>query len=200
MSRKKKSRKIPSNGPVRLSKEKLREMRALKEQRVKKTKGAKPGSRNAPDAQKGDKAAKNNQSQDKRVGSKKPVSLVAVKADPKVEMKRNLQPMVELKKVSEPELTPEQELEALENDERLLKLVERHERGELLTGKDAKYFNSRIARHQALCELLGIEDEDDDYEDDFEDDFDVEGGSDFDKYLSDDLANEWYDDEDEDDR
>ena len=102
--------------------------------------------------------------------------------------------------MSEPELTPEQELEALENDERLLKLVERHERGELLTGKDAKYFNSRIARHQALCELLGIEDEDDDYEDDFEDDFDVEGGSDFDKYLSDDLANEWYDDEDEDDR
>lgn len=50
MSRKKKSRKIPSNGPVRLSQDKLKEMRALKEQRVKKTKGAKSGSRNAPDA------------------------------------------------------------------------------------------------------------------------------------------------------
>ena len=114
-------------------------------------------------------------------------------------MKRNLKPMVELKKVNEPELTPEQELEALENDERLLKLVERHERGELLTGKDAKYFNSRIARHQELCELLGIEDEDE-YEDDFEDDSYDEGESDFDKYLSDDLANEWLDDEDEDER
>jgi len=45
MSRKKKSRKIPSNGPVRLSQDKLKEMRALKEQRVKKLKGAKPGSR-----------------------------------------------------------------------------------------------------------------------------------------------------------
>ena len=98
-------------------------------------------------------------------------------------MKRNLKPMVELKKVTEPELTPEQELEALENDQRLLKLVERHERGELLTGKDAKYFNSRIARHQALCELLGIEDEDE-YEDDFEDDSYDEGESDFDNtYL-----------------
>ena len=199
MSRKKKSRKIPSNGPVRLSKEKLREIRALKEQRVKKTKGAKPGSRNAPDAQNAENTAANNQPKDKRVGSKKPVSLVAPKAEPKVEMKRNLKPMVELKKVAEPELTPEQELEALENDERLLKLVERHERGELLTGKDAKYFNSRIARHQALCELLGIEDEDE-YEDDFEDDSYDEGESDFDKYLSDDLANEWFDDEDEDER
>lgn len=49
MSRKKKSRKIPSNGPVRLSQDKLKEMRALKEQRVKKPKGAKPGSRNAPE-------------------------------------------------------------------------------------------------------------------------------------------------------
>ncbi|MCF7517551.1 MULTISPECIES: Der GTPase-activating protein YihI [Pseudoalteromonas] len=200
MSRKKKSRKIPSNGPVRLSKEKLREMRALKEQRVKKTKGAKAGTRNAPDALKDDKATTNSQPKDKRTGSKKPVSLVAPKAEPKVEMKRNLKPMVELKKVNEPELTPEQELEALESDERLLKLVERHERGELLTGKDAKYFNSRIARHQALCELLGIEDEDDDYEDDFEDDFDAEGESDFDKYLSDDLANEWFDEDDEDER
>ena len=132
MSRKKKSRKIPSNGPVRLSKEKLREMRALKEQRVKKTKGAKPGSRNAPDAQNAENTAANNQPKDKRVGSKKPVSLVAPKAEPKVEMKRNLKPMVELKKVTEPELTPEQELEALENDERLLKLVKRHYRGMLL--------------------------------------------------------------------
>ena len=199
MSRKKKSRKSPSNGPVRLSKEKLREMRALKEQRVKKTKGAKPGSRNAPDVQKGENTKANNQPKDKRVGSKKPVSLVAPKAEPKVEMKRNLKPMVELKKVNESELTPEQELEALENDERLLKLVERHERGELLTGKDAKYFNSRIARHQEICELLCIEDEDE-YEDDFEDDSYDEGESDFDKYLSDDLANEWLDDEDEDER
>ena len=43
MSRTKKSRKSPANGPVRLSQDKLKEMRALKEQRVKKTKGAKPG-------------------------------------------------------------------------------------------------------------------------------------------------------------
>lgn len=123
--------------------------------------------------------------------------LIATAPEPKVEMKRNLKPTVELKKVTEPEITPEQELEALENDERLLKLVERHEKGEMLTGKDAKYFNSRIARHQALCKILGIEDEDEDeFEDDFEDDFASESNADFDQYLSDDLANEWLDEDD----
>ena len=198
MSRKKKSRKIPSNGPVRLSQDKLKEMRTLKEQRVKKPKGAKPGSRNAPELLDSDTKKANSAPKDKRVGSKKAVPLVASAPQPQVEMKRNLKPTVELKKVTEPELTPEQELEALENDERLLKLVERHEQGEMLTGKDAKYFNSRIARHQVLCKLLGIEDEDEDeFEDDFEDNFESDGNSDFDKYLSDDLANEWLDDDDD---
>ncbi|GAB0110825.1 Der GTPase-activating protein YihI [Pseudoalteromonas distincta] len=193
MSRTKKSRKSPANGPVRLSQDKLKEMRALKEQRVKKTKGAKPGSRNAPDLLDSESQNSNHAPKDKRVGSKKPVPLIATALEPKVEMKRNLKPTIELKKVIEPEFTPEQELEALENDERLLKLVERHEKGEMLTGKDAKYFNSRIARHQALCEILGIEDED---EDEFEDDLESQGNSDFDQYLSDDLANEWLDEDD----
>jgi ribosome assembly protein YihI (activator of Der GTPase) len=193
MSRTKKSRKSPANGPVRLSQDKLKEMRALKEQRVKKTKGAKPGSRNAPDLLDSESQNSNHAPKDKRVGSKKPVPLIATAPEPKVEMKRNLKPTIELKKVIKPEFTPEQELEALENDERLLKLVERHEKGEMLTGKDAKYFNSRIARHQALCEILGIEDED---EDEFEDDLESQGNSDFDQYLSDDLANEWLDEDD----
>lgn len=195
MSRTKKSRKIPSNGPVRLSQDKLKEMRALKEQRVKKTKGAKPGSRNSVDALQPESKG-NQQHKDKRVGSKKPIPLIAVAPEPVIELKRNLKPQVELKKVVQPELSPEQELEALENDERLLKLVELHESGQLLTGKDAKYFNSRIARHQVLCELLGIEDED--AADDFDDEeFSEQGNSDFDHYLSNDLANEWLDDEDD---
>ncbi|WP_166419903.1 Der GTPase-activating protein YihI [Pseudoalteromonas sp. Z1A8] len=197
MSRTKKSRKSPANGPVRLSQDKLKEMRALKEQRVKKTKGAKPGSRNAPDLLDSESHNAGHAPKDKRVGSKKPVPLIATAPEPKVEMKRNLKPTIELKKVIEPQFTPEQELEALENDERLLKLVERHEEGEMLTGKDAKYFNSRIARHQALCEILGIEDEDEDeFEDDLEDDIESKGSSDFDQYLSDDLANEWLDEDD----
>jgi len=197
MSRTKKSRKSPANGPVRLSQDKLKEMRALKEQRVKKTKGAKPGSRNAPDLLDSDEKKTNFGPRDKRIGSKKAVPLIAVAPEPKIEMKRNLKPAVELTKSIEPEFTPEQELEALESDERLLKLVERHENGEMLTGKDAKYFNSRIARHQTLCELLGLDDDVADESDtDIDDEFTQESNSDFDQYLSNDLANEWLDDDD----
>ena len=60
------------------------------------------------------------------------------------------------------QVSPEQELAALENDEMLIDLAERVEAGEVLTGKDAKYFNKNMARYDELCELLGIEDEEDD--------------------------------------
>ena len=85
MSRTKKSRKSPANGPVRLSQDKLKEMRALKEQRVKKTKGAKPGSRNAPDLLDSESQNSNHAPKDKRVGSKKPVPLITTAPEPKVE-------------------------------------------------------------------------------------------------------------------
>ncbi|WP_440054408.1 Der GTPase-activating protein YihI [Pseudoalteromonas sp. T1lg65] len=189
MTRKKKTRKVASNGTPRLSKDKLKELRALKEQRSKKLKGKKPGSRNAPAVKAVDdgKASKNT---DPRVGSKKPIALVAgttsSNENNQPELKRHLQPQVQLRKVQET-LSPEQELEQLENDERLMALLDRHERGELLTGKDAKYFNRGIARHQELCELLGIDDEFE--EQDMQDDDPLE------QFMSNDLANEWLTDD-----
>ncbi|MCF6436579.1 MULTISPECIES: Der GTPase-activating protein YihI [Pseudoalteromonas] len=190
MTRKKKTRKVASNGTPRLSKEKLKELRAIKEQRTKKTKGAKPGSRNAQEAKVNKEQTTNNGAKDQRVGSKKPVPLVAQASEHTQEpvMKRHLQPQVELKKVK-PTLSPEQELEQLENDERLMSLLERHERGELLTGKDAKYFNRSVARHQELCELLGLDDEFE--EQDMIDDDPLA------EFMSNDLADEWLTDEDE---
>ncbi|WMO15030.1 Der GTPase-activating protein YihI [Pseudoalteromonas piscicida] len=193
MTRKKKTRKVAANGTPRLSKEKLQALRALKEQRSKKTKGKKPGSRNAPEILVKEQS-NTTTNKDPRVGSKKPISLVAepqpTKSNTQPEMKRHLQPQVKLTTAVET-LTPEQELEQLENDERLMALLERHERGELLTGKDAKYFNRGIARHQELCEILGIDDE-------FEEDDMLEDDP-MDQFMSNDLANEWLDDDFEED-
>ncbi|USE67851.1 GTPase-activating protein [Pseudoalteromonas maricaloris] len=193
MSRKKKTRKVAANGTPRLSKEKLQALRALKEQRSKKTKGKKPGSRNAPEILVKEQS-NTTTNKDPRVGSKKPISLVAepqpTKSNTQPEMKRHLQPQVKLTTAVET-LTPEQELEQLENDERLMALLERHERGELLTGKDAKYFNRGIARHQELCEILGIDDE-------FEEGDMLEDDP-MDQFMSNDLANEWLDDDFEED-
>ena len=59
--------------------------------------------------------------------------------------------------------------------------------GETLLGKDAKYLNAKVARHQALCELLGINDDDE---------FDDEDM--LDQYMSGDLADEWLNDDEED--
>ncbi|WP_105188558.1 Der GTPase-activating protein YihI [Pseudoalteromonas sp. T1lg48] len=189
MTRKKKSRKVINNGTARLSKDKLRELRALKEMRTKKKKkGAQAGNRNSQLLKVESTEAKGSVNSDKRVGSKKQVSLTpeAVTAQPqKPQVRKDLKPQAVLSTYKEPELTPEQELEQLESDERLLALIERHDNGEILQGKDAKYFNAKVERHQQLCEILGLDD-------DFEDDEDL-----LDDYMNDSLANEWLDDEDE---
>lgn len=189
MTRKKKSRKLGSggNGSFRLSKEKLAELRAIKEQRVKKRTGNKAGTRNAQDTLSKQESA-NKQRKDTRVGSKNPIALVleAQEQTQQPEFKRHLKPQVELRKVSEVTLTPEQELAALENDQKLMSLLERQDAGEVLVGKDVTYLNEKVARHQALCELLGIDDEDE------YDDEDM-----LDQYMSSDLADEWLDDDEE---
>ncbi|SFD22889.1 Der GTPase-activating protein YihI [Pseudoalteromonas denitrificans] len=194
MSREKKSRKGPSQstGKMRLSKEKLQEERALKNHRPKKLKGNKPGTRNAIDENVGNSNINQNVKKPKGMGSKKPIDLTPgnkpkVTTKPEPVMNRDLKPAAELKKAPIVSLSPEQELEQLENDQRLLDLIDRHESGELLTGKDAKYFNVKVERHQALCELLGLDDD--------EDEFDAPEESKIDQYLSNDLANEWMDEE-----
>jgi uncharacterized protein len=193
MTRKKKSRKSAPAGAAKLSKDKLNQLRVLKEQRVKKHKGAKPGSRNAQEALQDPAATSNSKApSDSRIGSKKPVELIpscnnsSTAHEP--QLQRHLKPQVALKKVVV-ELSPEQELEELENDGRLMKLLERHEQGELLTGKEAKFFNRSIARHQQLCELLGIDDE-------FEEQDAVEDDP-MAQYMSNDLADEWLSDDEE---
>ena len=73
-----------------------------------------------------------------------------------------LQPKASLAKVKAVELTAEQELALIENDSHLQQLLERVEKDEVLTGKDAKYFNAKTARLEQLLQELGLtEDEDD---------------------------------------
>ena len=82
-----------------------------------------------------------------------------------------------------------QELAAIENDERLMDLLDRADAGEVLSGKDAKYFNAKTARHQQLVEELGIvyeDDEDEDWEDD----------EDFEQEQSKSLIEQWEQDDD----
>jgi ribosome assembly protein YihI (activator of Der GTPase) len=140
----------------------------------KKGSGKKSGSRNS---QLEAKSEPNNQGknakQDPRIGSKTPIPLVLNEVEKKLMDKPvDFTPKAQLAKAKAPQITPQQELADIEQDEKLMALLERVEQGEILTGKDAKYFNAKTARHAQLMDMLGLSDDaDDDFVDD-EDDMD----------------------------
>lgn len=166
MTRQKKSRKV---GQIGIRKQETRPSEKKETRRKKAPKGQKSGTRNSLVLENEVKDGKVTGvgKKDKKHGSKKKIELVApVKVEQPKQPAKHIEPSVKLTKVKQPELTPEQELAALEQDAQLLDLVERVEQGELLTGKDAKYFNRHMARYDELVELLGLDDEDEEDDDD----------------------------------
>lgn len=155
MTRKRKSR---TTGQIGLRHKPAAEARQERERPVeskKKGAGLKSGSRNAMPSD--TQAANTKQHKDPRIGSKKPIALVLTVAEEKL-LTPSTQPKALLAKVKPVEIAPELELAQIEQDEHLQHLLERVEQGEILTGKDAKYFNAKTARHEALMTLLGLED------------------------------------------
>lgn len=164
MTRRKKSRKV---GQIGIRKQETRPADTKSPRKKKAPKGQQSGNRNSllDENLKSPVSSGDSKKKDPRVGSKKPISLVKTETQPKP-VKPKLDPnkavpSVKLEKVNEPIIDPQQELERIESDERLIELAERAENGELLTGKDAKYFNKMMDRHAELLEELGIEEDDD---------------------------------------
>lgn len=141
MARQKKSRKV---GKIGISKTQSN-VRKPTEKRVKKHLGKPAGSRNneaITDSQSPKKIIK-----DPRHGSKKPVSLIAEPKDQKSEPKK-------VKYFS-----PTQELAAIEQDQRLAALLDKIDLGKKITREDQQYVDQTLARHKALCDLLGLKDD-----------------------------------------
>ncbi|SUC16177.1 Der GTPase-activating protein YihI [Proteus vulgaris] len=107
--------------------------------------------------------AKNTAPKDPRIGSKKPIPLIVGDA-PKVAKKKPAPAKVEPVR-----LTPEQELDLLENDARLDELLSRLENGEKLNAEEQAYTEKALDRIDELMVELGIEFEDDDDEEKTED-------------------------------
>ena len=123
-----------------------------------KRKGLNPGSRhNVGGDNKGGGVQK--APKDPRLGSRKPVALVQEDAARDTVAAVRARPSVKANK-----LTPEQELEALENDERLNTLLDRVEEGDKLGKEDKAWLDRTLARHQQLLEQLGLLDEEEDDE------------------------------------
>lgn len=124
--------------------------------RKRKHKGLPSGSRfNGPDNNQNKKST--NTIKDPRIGSKKPISLLQTN-DSSIKNKVN-QPQ-------KTKLTPQQELEQLENDTKLDHLLDLVEQGKTLTDDQQSYLDNKLDRIDQLMKQLGIED--DDFEDDEE--------------------------------
>lgn len=124
----------------------------------KKTKGNVAGSRQTVAEQTTTQGQK--QKRDPRIGSKKPIDL-----------KRHLSKELP-KATAKPKFkTPRQELNAIEDDQKLQDLLDKQET-KALTKTESDYVTAQLARHKVLCDLLGISleenVEDNDPLDDFE--------------------------------
>ncbi|EOD78978.1 hypothetical protein D515_02207 [Grimontia indica] len=150
MTRKKKARKVGSEGPAQYSEKSLtkEDIAALARKRKSKRKGLKSGSRHSEG-----KTAQQRQAQaqrDPRLGSKKPIQLVVeAKPHPK---------SAEAKKARR--LSAEQELEMLENDAQLNVLLDRIEKGDSLGAGLQQYVDEKLDRIEVLMKQLGLFEED----------------------------------------
>ncbi|OCG49198.1 hypothetical protein A9G35_12320 [Gilliamella sp. Choc5-1] len=96
---------------------------------------------------------------DPRVGSKKPISLI-------VEDSSNRVKPVKQSKPSKTFLSPQQELEQLENDPKLDMLLDLVEQNSQLTKEQQAYLDSKLNRIDELMQELGYTDDDfDEFED-----------------------------------
>jgi len=121
--------------------------------RDKKHRGHASGSRANPAAPESNGGRQANSPKDPRIGSKKPVALVADGKTAAVKPKKSAEKPAVEKKVR---LTPEEELAKLENDERLDMLLDRLENGETLSAEDQGWLDASLDRIDELMEQLGI--------------------------------------------
>jgi len=141
---------------------------ARDKKRKDKLKGNKAGNRNAIESKQGAKQSQRQANNDKRIGSKKPISLTNnEKPQTAVKPKVVMQPKVKVVKTAPVEpvivntsLSPEKEIDAIENDPRLNDLLEQMEADQAISKVDQDWADKQMQRHQTLMKELGWLDDD----------------------------------------
>ena len=188
MSRSKKSRK-PGGAPTakpKLSKQELEKV----EKRSRKTTGKVAGNRQKEAAPQQIDNNRKGAKKDPRLGNKTPIALgkLITKAEKdKAEKSKQLKAeqkilqsapiaavryventdveLAQAQEVSLAALSPEQELDAIEQDETLQSILAKQEDDISLTEEEVNYYNEKIERHQILSAELGLDDEEDEASD-----------------------------------
>lgn len=143
MPQKKKSRKV---GLIGVRKDPDYKPAKKNADRVRKPKKGKPAG-NRHNVESASKRSGNSSPQqtDPRHGSKKPVPLVKAENKPGP-----------VKPQQRKFATPAEELAALEADQRLASLLDKLDEGQSLNREQQSYVDEKVARHGQLCEMLGI--------------------------------------------
>ncbi|WP_440877563.1 Der GTPase-activating protein YihI [Thalassotalea sp. PLHSN55] len=163
MSRTKKSRK-PSESFPTLSKVEKQKLAELKETRIRKKKGKKPGNRQQEAVKKKTSGGQQTTAKDPRIGSKKPIDLgIAVKTAPAKKVKKKPEPIAAIRtiEVAEPDNSLEEQLYAIEQDPRLLAILDKQEDDVELTEAEVSLYNELMERHQDIRAQLGLDDDED---------------------------------------
>ena len=159
----------PAQAPAKGNKYKKKESSenaqvARERKRQAKRKGLKPGNRQGLETE--NKAGGSGQgTKDPRIGSRKPVELVAaapVKAKPVASKPLKSAEQLEQERLAKLRGQQEKELAEIENNERLNSLLDRLDEGLAIAVADEEWLEQMLDRHQELLAELGIEDEDDD--------------------------------------
>ncbi|PHM44875.1 GTPase-activating protein [Xenorhabdus mauleonii] len=160
---KKKSPAKPSAGKQKRKSRAELDAEGRERKRQKKRRGNPTGSRSSSSDNKHRSTTK--QETDPRIGSKVPVPLIV--GEKTAVVKPAIKPVVEK---AAPRLSPQEELEMLENDDRLDALLERVEQGEKLSQEENAYVDDMLDRIDVLMEKLGINPEEDDSEEEQQED------------------------------
>jgi hypothetical protein len=150
MARVKKSRKSGLIGTPKESSESRGKKKPATAPKHKRKSGNAAGTRQNLDIEPG-QSTTHHSIRDKRLGSKKPISLIAEKSNKKSSSVPRRQ-----------FATPEQELNVLEADQRFNRLLDQLEDEQKLSNEDQIWLDQQLARHKVLCDLLGITDQPDD--------------------------------------
>ncbi|GDX07855.1 Der GTPase-activating protein YihI [Buttiauxella sp. A111] len=154
---------VPGSKPSKARRKTREELdrEARDRKREKKHSGHAAGSRATGGVESAKSGKGSSQAKDPRIGSKKPIALGVIE----VQVKK---PKQHKPKSEKPMLTPQAELDLLENDERLDALLERLEEGETLNAEEQAWVNAKLDRIDALMAELGIAYDDDEDEEEKE--------------------------------
>ncbi len=160
MTRIKKSRKSGVN-PKSAPRDKNSNLELNNNKKPKKLKGKQAGNKQKEALQSAEQNP-NTVAKDPRLGNKTPIAL-GVPSTNTVKKKKSQSPIAQIKTVApHPNNDLTVELDAIEEDQKLQLILSKQETEQPLTEQDVEYFNSKMQRHQEICDILGISDEEDD--------------------------------------